>query len=36
LPAAIVDTEAEALAPDLRWRSANTMVLLAPKFGVMK
>ena len=36
LPAAIIDTEAEALAPDLTWRSANTMMLLAPKLGVMK
>ncbi len=31
LPVAIVDTDVEALAPDLTWRSANTMMLLAPK-----
>lgn len=36
LPATIVDTEVEALAADLTWRSANTMVPLAPKLGIMK
>jgi len=31
LPAAIVDTDAEPLGPDLAWRRANTMTLLAPR-----
>lgn len=31
LPIAIVDTDVEPLAPDLNWRSANTMMPLAPR-----
>ena len=31
LPAAIVETGGEPLSPDLTWRSANTMTLLAPR-----
>ena len=31
LPAVIVDTDAEPLAPDLVWRRANTMTLVAPR-----
>ncbi|WP_164817838.1 class I SAM-dependent methyltransferase [Sinorhizobium meliloti] len=31
LPAAVVDTQLEALAPDLTWRTASTMALLAPR-----
>jgi hypothetical protein len=31
LPAAIVDTDTEPLAPDLAWRRANTMTLVAPR-----
>lgn len=31
LPVAIIDTDVEPLAPDLIWRSANTMVPLAPR-----
>jgi tRNA (cmo5U34)-methyltransferase len=31
LPAVIVDTDAEPLAPDLAWRRANTMTLVAPR-----
>ncbi|KQU89516.1 hypothetical protein ASD00_27095 [Ensifer sp. Root31] len=31
LPVAIVDTDVEPLAPDLSWRSANTMMPLAPR-----
>ncbi|WP_429819940.1 class I SAM-dependent methyltransferase [Ensifer sp. B1-9] len=31
LPSTIVDTPADALAPDLMWRSANTMMQVAPK-----
>lgn len=31
LPVVIIDTDAEPLAPDLIWRSAKTMVSLAPR-----
>jgi hypothetical protein len=31
LPLAVVDTDADPLGPDLRWRNANTMNSIAPK-----
>ncbi|MGF6175440.1 class I SAM-dependent methyltransferase [Ensifer sp. 4252] len=31
LPAAIIDTDLEPLSPDLKWRSANTMIPPVPK-----
>lgn len=34
LPVAMVDTDAEPLEPDLVWRRANTMMLVAPRLAL--